>query len=149
MFCKVYLQCGIIIQRVVTIRGVPSVQLSRMMDLQIEFAKNKCLGTIWSTQMMPIVWTYPAREHYKTLISCDFPIWPPLCSWPIIFNTISTPDCKRRVTQQYMTYLCTDINLTGLSLVIFLRVEQIKVVRFFFCRVYDGGGGLIQYIILG
>ena len=26
--------------------------------------------------------------------------------------------------QQYLTYLCTDINETGLSLVIFLRVEQ-------------------------
>ena len=33
---------------------VPSVQLSRMMNLQIEFAKNKCTGTIWSTEMMPI-----------------------------------------------------------------------------------------------
>ena len=38
MFCKVYLQCGIIIQRVVTIHGVPSVQLSCMMNLKIEFA---------------------------------------------------------------------------------------------------------------
>ena len=46
MFCKVYLQCGIIIQRVVTIHGVPSVQLSRMMNLKIEFAKNKCLGIL-------------------------------------------------------------------------------------------------------
>ena len=50
----VYLQCGIIIQRVVTMRGVPNVQLSRVVNLQIEFAKNKCLGTIWSTEMMPI-----------------------------------------------------------------------------------------------
>ena len=107
---KCFFQCGIIIQRVVTIHGVPSVQLSRMMYLQIEFAKNKCLGTIWSTEMMPTAWTHPAREHYKTLISCDLTIWPPLCSWPIFFNTISTPDCKRRVTQQYMTYFCTDIN---------------------------------------
>ena len=41
-------------QRVVTIYGVPSVQLSRMINLQIEFAKNKCLGTIWSTEMKPI-----------------------------------------------------------------------------------------------
>ena len=32
MFCKVYLQCGITIQRVVTIHGGPSVQLSRMMN---------------------------------------------------------------------------------------------------------------------
>ena len=30
--CKVYLQCGIVIQRVVTIHGVPSVQLSRMVN---------------------------------------------------------------------------------------------------------------------
>ena len=49
--CKVYLQCGIVIQRVVTKLGLPSVQLSRMINLKIEFAKNKCLGTIWSTEM--------------------------------------------------------------------------------------------------
>ena len=54
MFCKVYLQCGIAIQRVATIHGVPSVQFSRMMNLKIEFATNKCLGTIWSTEMIPI-----------------------------------------------------------------------------------------------
>ena len=35
-------------------RGVPSVQFSRVVNLQIEFAKNKCLDTIWSTEMMPI-----------------------------------------------------------------------------------------------
>ena len=51
---KVYRQCGIIIQRVVAIHGLPSVQLPRMMNLKIEFAKNKCLGTIWSTEMNPI-----------------------------------------------------------------------------------------------
>ena len=45
--CKVYLQCGIVIQRVVTKHGLPSVQLSRMINLKIEFAKKKCLGTIW------------------------------------------------------------------------------------------------------
>ena len=55
MFCKVYLQCGIIIQRVVTIHVLPSVKLSRMMNLKIEFAKNKCLGTIWSTDIIAIV----------------------------------------------------------------------------------------------
>ena len=54
MFCKVYLQCGIIIQRVVTIHGLPRVQLLRMMNLKIEFANNKCLGTIWSTEMIRI-----------------------------------------------------------------------------------------------
>ena len=54
MFCKVYLQCGIIIQRVVTVYGVPSVQLSRMVNLKIEFAKNKCLGTIRSTEKIII-----------------------------------------------------------------------------------------------
>ena len=64
-FCKVDLQCGIIIQRVVTIYGIHSVQLSHMVNLKIEFAKNRCLGTIWSTEMIPIAWTYPAREHYK------------------------------------------------------------------------------------
>ena len=49
--CKVYLQCGIVIQRVVTKQRLPSVQLSRMINLRIEFAKNKYLGTIWSTEM--------------------------------------------------------------------------------------------------
>ena len=34
--------------------GLPSVKLSRMMNLKIVFAKNKCLGTIWSTEMIPI-----------------------------------------------------------------------------------------------
>ena len=52
--CKVYLQCGIVIQRVVTKHGLPSVQLSQMMNLKIEFAKNKCLSTICSTEMTPI-----------------------------------------------------------------------------------------------
>ena len=44
--CEVYPQCVIIIQRVVTKQRLLSVQLSRMMILKIEFAKNKCLGTI-------------------------------------------------------------------------------------------------------
>ena len=52
--CKVYPQCGIVIQRVVTKHGLPSVQLSGLMNLKIEFAKNKCLVTIWSTEMNPI-----------------------------------------------------------------------------------------------
>ena len=51
---KIYLQYGIVIQRVVTIHELSSVQLSRMMDLKIEFAKNKCLSTIWSTEMILI-----------------------------------------------------------------------------------------------
>ena len=42
--CKVYLQCGIVIQRVVTKHGLPSVQLSRTMNLKIELAKNKTSG---------------------------------------------------------------------------------------------------------
>ena len=37
--CKVYLQCGIVIQRVVTKHGLPSVQLSRMMNFKMEFAR--------------------------------------------------------------------------------------------------------------
>ena len=53
--CKVYLQCEIVIQKGITKHGLPSVQLSRMMNLKIEFAKNKCLGTIWSTEMNLIV----------------------------------------------------------------------------------------------
>ena len=55
----------IVIQKVVTKHGLPSVQLSRMMNLKIEFAKNKCLGTIWSTEMNPFASTYLAREHNK------------------------------------------------------------------------------------
>ena len=47
--CKVYPQCGIVIQRVVTKHGRPSFQLS-----PIRIAKNKCLGSIWSTEMNPI-----------------------------------------------------------------------------------------------
>ena len=49
--CKDYLQCGIAIQRAVTKHGLPSVQLSRKMNLKIEFANNKCLGTIWFSEM--------------------------------------------------------------------------------------------------
>ena len=45
--------------------GETSVQLSRMMNLKIEFAKNKCLGTIWSTEMISIALTHPARERYE------------------------------------------------------------------------------------
>ena len=52
--CMVYLQCGIIIQRVVTKHGLASVHLSRMMNFKIQFVKNKCLGTIWSTEMNPV-----------------------------------------------------------------------------------------------
>ena len=52
--CKVYLLCGIIIQRQVIKHGLPSNQLSRMMNLKIEFAKNKCLCTILLTGMNPI-----------------------------------------------------------------------------------------------
>ena len=42
-----------------------SVQLSHMMNLKIKFAKNKCLDTICSTEMIQIALTYPANEHYK------------------------------------------------------------------------------------
>ena len=52
--CKVYLQCGIGIQRVGTKHGLPSVQLSRMMNFKIELIKIKCLGTIWSSEMYPV-----------------------------------------------------------------------------------------------
>ena len=38
--------------------------------------------------------------------------------------------------QQYLTYLCTDRNESGPSLVIFLRVDQFYMLRFLFCRVY-------------
>ena len=51
---KVYLKYGIVIQRIVRIHGLPSVQLSRMMNFKMEYAKNKCLSTIRSTEMIPI-----------------------------------------------------------------------------------------------
>ena len=54
MCCKVYLQCGIVIKRVVTKQWLPSVQLSGMLNLKIELANNKSLCTIWSTEMIPI-----------------------------------------------------------------------------------------------
>ena len=34
--------------------------------------------------------------------------------------------------QQYLTYLCTDINENGPSIVIFLRFDQFYVLRFYF-----------------
>ena len=55
---------------------------------------------------------------------------------PIFLYTFLTPGCKHYVIQQYLTYLCTDINETGPSLVTFLRVDQFYVLRFLFCRVY-------------
>ena len=39
---------------IVTVHGLSSVQLSRIMILKIKFAKYKCLSTIWSTEMIPI-----------------------------------------------------------------------------------------------
>ena len=54
----------------------------------------------------------------------------------IFLYTFLTPGCKRYVMQQYLTYICTDINETGPSLVIFLWVDQFCVLRFLFCRVY-------------
>ena len=74
MFCKVYLQCGITIQRVVTIHGVNSIQISRMMNLKIEFARNKCLGTIWSAEKIPLLELIQQDSVIKTLISGDFTI---------------------------------------------------------------------------
>ena len=58
--CKVYFQCAIVIKRVVTKHGLPSIQLSRPINFTIEFVKNKYLGTIWSTEKNPVARTYPA-----------------------------------------------------------------------------------------
>ena len=52
--CKVYLQCRIVIQRVVIKHELHIIQLSRMVNLKIKFVKNRCLSTIWSTEMNPI-----------------------------------------------------------------------------------------------
>ena len=38
--CKLYLQCGIVIQRVVTKHGLPSVQLSRMIKFKNKICKK-------------------------------------------------------------------------------------------------------------
>ena len=62
MFCEVYLQCGIIIQRVVTIHGLPRVELWRMMNLKIGIAKNKCLCTIWPIETIPIARTLSSKR---------------------------------------------------------------------------------------
>ena len=56
--------------------------------------------------------------------------------YSIFLYTFLTPGCKRYVMQQYLTYICTDVNETGPSLVILLRVDQFCVLRFLFCRVY-------------
>ena len=48
--CKVYIQCGMVVKK----HALPSVQLAGMMNLKIEFAKDMCLSTIWSTEMTPI-----------------------------------------------------------------------------------------------
>ena len=71
---EVYLQCRIVIQRVVTKHGLPSVQLSQMMNLKIKFVKNKCLGTIWSTEMIQFLELIQQESIINTLISCDFTI---------------------------------------------------------------------------
>ena len=52
--CNVYLQCGIVIQRVVTNMGYLAFNYREWWNLKIEFAKNKYLGTIWSTEMNQI-----------------------------------------------------------------------------------------------
>ena len=107
-----------------------------MMIFKIEFAKNKCLSTIWSTEKIPVAWTYPAREHYKNAKFLGFYNLTPTWFWLIFLYTFLTPGCIRYVMQQYLAYLCIDINETGPSLVIFLRVYQFYVLHFLFCRVY-------------
>ena len=107
-----------------------------MMILQIAFAKNKCLSTIWYTEKIHVARTYAAREHYKNANFLLFYNLTLLGFWSIFFYTFLTPGCKRYVMQQYLKYLCTDINETGPSLVIFLRVDQLYMLRFLFCRVY-------------
>ena len=74
MFCKVYLQYGIVIRRVVTIHGLLSVQKSCMMNLKIDFVKNKCLGTIWSTETFLLLELFLQESIIKALIFCDFTI---------------------------------------------------------------------------
>ena len=108
--CKVYPQCGIVIQRVVTKHWLPSVQLSGMMNWKIELQKISVWAQSGLLRWIRLLELIQLENIIKMLISCYFSIWPPLGSWAIFFNTIPTPDCKRRVTQHYLTYLCTDIN---------------------------------------
>ena len=42
-------------------------------EIKTEFANNKCLSTVWSTETISIALTNPVRE----LIIGDFTIWPP------------------------------------------------------------------------
>ena len=106
------------------------------MILKIEFAKNKCLSTIWSTEKIPVAWTYPAREHYKNANFLWFynltPTWFSANFLVHIFDALLQTICNAAVPD----ILCTDTNETGPSLVIFLRVDQFYVLRFLFCRVY-------------
>ena len=65
MFCKVYRPVWNTYPKGSQKHWLPRVQLSRMINLKIGFAKNKCMCINWSTEMIPIARTYPAREHYK------------------------------------------------------------------------------------
>ena len=40
----------------------------------LEFAKNKCLSTIWSTEKIPVLGLIQQGSIIKTLIFCDFTI---------------------------------------------------------------------------
>ena len=117
-----------------------------MMKLKMEFAKNKCLSTIWSTERFPLLELIQQESIIKTLIFCDITILPLLGLLPISLYTVLTPGCGRYVLQQYMTHLCIDINETVPTLVIFLRVDQFYVLRFLFCRVYEDMYGIAQWL---
>ena len=108
-----------------------------MMILKIEFAKKISVGVSFGLlRRFPLLRLIQQENIIKTLISSDFTISPLLGFWPIFLYTVLTSGSKPYVMQQYLTYLCTDINETGPSLVIFPRVDQSFVLRFLFCRVY-------------
>ena len=96
---------------------------------------NRCLSTIGLLRRLPLLGLIKQESIIKTLIFCDLTILPLLGFWPIFLFTFSTPGCKRYVMQQCLTFLCTNINETRPSPVIFLRVDQFYILRFLFCRV--------------
>ena len=55
-----------------------------MMILKIEFAKNKCLSTIWSTEKIPVAWTYPASKAVVGGPASAGPLF-----WPNMLSPVS------------------------------------------------------------
>ena len=74
----------------------------------------------------------------KMLIFCDFHdnLTPTLFMANFLVH-IFDAWFKRYLMQQQLTYLCTDINENGPSLMVFLKVDQFYVLRFFILSGVD------------